>query len=219
MILLRFLLAYGLLIALLFGSAGRWDVSQFWVYLGMFATFSLTLYLAIVRKDPGLLRERVRWDGQDADKWTRPLALPLFVGHLVVAGLDVGRYHWSDGIPVELRWMGFLILGIGMVGWGWPMSVNRFFSAQVRIQEERGHQVVDAGPYRFVRHPGYLAFLVLYAGSPLALGSYVSALPCVAMMLVVLRRTALEDRFLRANLPGYQEYSTRVRYRLIPGIW
>jgi protein-S-isoprenylcysteine O-methyltransferase Ste14 len=99
------------------------------------------------------------------------------------------------------------------------MYVNRFFSTTVRIQSERGHVVVSGGPYRVVRHPGYVGMLLVYAAIPFALGSrWALALAALTVILVVVR-TALEDGTLRADLPGYAEYAGKVRYRLLPGVW
>ena len=100
----------------------------------------------------------------------------------------------------------------------WAMAVNRFFSPVVRLQEERGHRLVTDGPYRYIRHPGY-AGILLSACVGVALGSWWSLLPLVVAMGLILRRTALEDRFLRASLEGYASYAEQVRYRLVPGIW
>jgi protein-S-isoprenylcysteine O-methyltransferase Ste14 len=115
--------------------------------------------------------------------------------------------------------LGFATQFAGMAGWYWPMSVNRFFSAQVRVQQERGHHVIDVGPYAIVRHPGYASFFIMILGMPLALGSYVASIPASAIGLVFIRRVITEDRFLEANLPGYAEYAQRVRFRIVPGVW
>jgi len=101
----------------------------------------------------------------------------------------------------------------------YPMSVNRFFSSVVRIQDERGHHVIDRGPYALVRHPGYLGMLLVGATMPLALGSWWALLPGSALVACGLRRVWVEDRFLAVSLPGYREYAARVRYRLLPGVW
>jgi protein-S-isoprenylcysteine O-methyltransferase Ste14 len=99
------------------------------------------------------------------------------------------------------------------------MAVNRFFSSVVRIQSDRGHQLVTGGPYGWIRHPGYLAALLQGISSGIALGSWVSMIPVVGMLPLLFVRTVREDRFLRGNLPGYLEYAQRVRYRMLPGIW
>ena len=107
--------------------------------------------------------------------------------------------------------------GLGLVLWA--MAVNRFFSPAVRIQEERGHHVITSGPYRLVRHPGYAGMIVAALCSGPALGSWWAILPIAAYILLILRRAAVEDRFLQAELRGYADYARRVRSRLVPGIW
>ena len=101
----------------------------------------------------------------------------------------------------------------------WAMSANRFFSPVVRIQKERGHHLITTGPYRFVRHPGYVGVISATLGGGLALGSYWSLVPLVVLFVLFIRRTALEDRFLLAELEGYADFARKVRYRLLPGIW
>ena len=101
----------------------------------------------------------------------------------------------------------------------WAESVNKFFEPTVRIQTDRGHKVIDTGPYALVRHPGYVAACLLFMGMPLALGSLWALIPAVLSCLLLVVRTILEDRTLREELSGYEEYTQRVRYRLIPGVW
>ena len=99
------------------------------------------------------------------------------------------------------------------------MVVNPFFEKTVRIQTDRGHRVVDTGPYAYVRHPGYVGFLGWILAAPLLLASVWAIVPALISVVGLVIRTALEDRTLRAELPGYPEYAARVRFRLIPGMW
>ena len=99
------------------------------------------------------------------------------------------------------------------------MAANTFFSKVVRIQDDRGHHVIDTGPYRFVRHPGYVGWAILGNGFMLALGSWLAVGISLVIILLIIVRTYLEDRFLISNLDGYSEYATRVKRRLIPGVW
>jgi protein-S-isoprenylcysteine O-methyltransferase Ste14 len=101
----------------------------------------------------------------------------------------------------------------------WAMAVNRFFEGFVRIQKERGHRVVAAGPYRFVRHPGYVGSTVMWGGLFLALGSPLALASAASIVAILVLRTALEDRMLQRDLEGYRDYAARVRYRLVPGLW
>jgi len=101
----------------------------------------------------------------------------------------------------------------------WAMIVNPFFSPVIRLQGERNHRLVTRGPYQLIRHPGYLGMVVAIPASALALGSWLALIRGLAFSVVIIRRTTYEDQFLKANLPGYADYSRRVRYRLLPGIW
>ena len=116
-------------------------------------------------------------------------------------------------------WVGLCLTVAGYALTAWAMSVNAFFSPVVRIQAERGHSVVDRGPYRAVRHPGYVGFGLYAVGTALALDSLHALVPVTAVLLVIVLRTHLEDRTLQRELEGYARYATRVRYRLVPGIW
>jgi protein-S-isoprenylcysteine O-methyltransferase Ste14 len=135
-----------------------------------------------------------------------------------VGALDDGRFHWS-----RMSWwfvgFGYLLLITGTAITAWAQAVNRFFEPGVRIQTERGHHVVDTGPYRIVRHPGYFAACLLFAGIALALGSWWALVPEGLAALLIVIRTEWEDRTLHAGLAGYEAYAQRVRFRLIPGVW
>ncbi len=150
---------------------------------------------------------------------TRPLLIPCVAGSLVLAGLDVGRFHWSGFVPLTLRVGALLIVCLGLSGWLWAMLANRFFSSEVRIQTDRGHYVITDGPYRYLRHPGYLSLILLFIASPLALGSLWAVVPALGVAGVFIWRTWFEDRILRTELAGYADYARQVRYRLLPGVW
>lgn len=202
--------------SILFGSAGRWDVPFFW---GFIAVLSLAAWTVVATTDPDLLRERAHPAPGGEDRALRSRALPFFLAHLVAAGLDVGRFHWSSAMPTTVQAAALLGLAGAMALDVWSIRTNRFFSPVVRIQEERGHHIITSGPYRWLRHPGYAAAVVMMICSGAALGSWWSMAPLVVPLLLIVRRTALEDRFLRANLGGYAEYSSRVPWRLLPWIW
>jgi protein-S-isoprenylcysteine O-methyltransferase Ste14 len=204
---------------LLFGSAGRWDLPFFWTYIALNVALVIE---GLVYTDPGLQRERLRPGGKDVLPMLLMaliLGLPAYLGHFVVAGLDVGRYQWSAPMPI---WVQVTAVVVWAASWSWvmwAMTVNRFFSSVVRVQSERGHHVITTGPYRYVRHPGYAGAIVGFIASPIALGSWWALAPVVPMVVFILWRTALEDRFLHANLPGYPQYADQVRDRLLPGLW
>jgi protein-S-isoprenylcysteine O-methyltransferase Ste14 len=168
---------------------------------------------------PDLARERYHPPSHGLDGtllwWVRPIAM----ASLVFALLDSGRLHLSPPMPAPWRIAGIAAFLAGMSTFVYAMSVNRFFSSVVRIQEDRGHHLVDHGPYARVRHPGYVGMLLAYAALPLALGSWWTLLPTILLLAFGLHRVWIEDRFLSINLAGYREYATRVRYRLVPGVW
>ena len=202
--------------AALFASAGTFAIAAFWVYLAILAMVFVASFAML---DPGLLRERMRPGGKPP-----PLGLKLFTVvlllHLVVAGLDRGRLHLSDGIPPWLQATGLAVVAAAYALVLWAMRVNRFFSSVVRIQFDRGQRVVATGPYSFIRHPGYAAGTLIVLASGIALGSWLAAVLLVVTSLPFLfYRAITEDRVLLAELPGYREYAGRVRWRLIPGVW
>jgi protein-S-isoprenylcysteine O-methyltransferase Ste14 len=142
------------------------------------------------------------------------ISFPLYI----VAGLD-HRLGWSPQFPVWLNIVGFFLVALGYAFGGWAMVENRFFSTMVRIQTDRGHRVCDSGPYRMVRHPGYAGNMLALPGMVLALGSVWTIIPVLIAVVIAVIRTALEDRTLQEELPGYTDYTHRVRYRLFPGIY
>jgi protein-S-isoprenylcysteine O-methyltransferase Ste14 len=200
----------------LFAAAGTIRIFDFWVYVAIFATVMAASFAFL---DPDLLRERMRPGGQRP-----PLALRLFtlvlVLHWVVAGLDRGRFHWSDDVPAWLRAAGLVAVAGGYGLAFWAMRVNRFFSSVVRIQSDRGQYVITSGPYRWIRHPGYLAGIIIIVASGIALGSWLATAILIVLSLpFLLYRAITEDQVLQAELPGYRDYAARVRWRVLPGIW
>ncbi len=201
--------------AIMFGCAGRWNLPWFGAVLAVQAMVMFAGWWII---DPDLMKERFHPGAGGLDRHLRFIATPFLLASLALAGLDA-RYGWSSDIPVAWRVLGLTAQLLGGAFSIWAIGVNRFFSPVVRIQEERGHCLVTNGPYRFIRHPGYLGFLVGFVLWGLPLGSWWSMLPAIPVILLFLRRIVIEDRFLHENLPGYPEYAERVRYRLIPGVW
>jgi len=200
---------------IIFLAAGRVDLPMVWGVLGIVTVFAA---LMLARMDPGLVRERLRPGPGNRDRLTRPLGVALLLAHWVVAGLDVGRFHWSP-IPWELQLVGLVGYAVAMAGVLWAIWVNPFYSSVVRLQADRGQRPVTAGPYRFVRHPGYTGTVLAMAFGGLALGSWVGMLPVVGGVALFVRRTLVEDRMLRQELAGYADYAQRVRYRLVAGVF
>jgi protein-S-isoprenylcysteine O-methyltransferase Ste14 len=214
------LLLSGAIMALaMLAPAGRLDWWQAWAFLGIYFGAILFNALVVLRHDPELAAERAE-TGPNAKSWDRLLRslltlLTLLV--LVAAGLDA-RLGWSH-LPLAVTMAGLLLIVAGNAVVSWAMSANRFYSRVVRIQYDRGQQVCTTGPYRFVRHPGYVGSIVYSLATPFALGSSWATIPALLVVLVFGIRTALEDRTLRAELEGYPEYAARVRFKLLPGVW
>lgn len=179
---------------------------------------ALVFLLAFVL-DPALVRERMRRGQTGADP-VRLVAIRLLVlVSVVLSLLDAGRFHWSDTVPQALSMAALAVFAAGVAWIAWAMSVNPFFVPTIRLQPERGHRVIDRGPYQMVRHPGYLGMFWITIGSALALGSWLGLVPGALASLLFVSRAAHEDRFLREGLPGYADYAGRVRWRLLPGVW
>ena len=202
--------------AALFAAAGTIAIPGFWAYLAIFAAVMIVSFTAL---DQNLLRERMRPGGKKQPLSLTIFSLVLFM-HWIVAGLDRGRFHWSDNVPSWLQDVCLFTVAASYALALWAMHVNRFFSSVIRIQTDRGQHVVTAGPYAFVRHPGYTAGILIIAASGPALGSWFAAALLVTFSLpFLLHRTITEDRILQVELAGYSDYAARVRWRLLPGIW
>ena len=204
----------------LFLPAGTLAWSRGWLFFVVTVAASILISLYLHRVNPDVVAARVNRH-QGTKGWDRVLLrlfIPALVSILPVAALDDGRYHWFS-VPWSVCGIGYVLLVAGMAGLTWAESVNKFFEPTVRIQTDRGHTVVDFGPYAIVRHPGYVSAFLVFLGSPLSLGSLWALIPAVMACLLLVMRTILEDRTLRTELPGYHEYAQRVRYRLIPGVW
>lgn len=204
---------------LVFLPAGRLDWTLGWIYMGLVALNVIITWGCLLRWNPVLIERRMRF-AKGTKTWDKVWAVlyaPVFIAVYVVAGIEV-----REGVS-SLPWITWLLgLGIFVPGSAlpiWSMVVNPFFEKTVRIQTEHGHRVVDTGPYAYVRHPGYAGFIGWILSTPLLLGSAWATIPALLAVVGIVIRTALEDRTLRAELPGYSEYSERVRFRLIPGIW
>jgi protein-S-isoprenylcysteine O-methyltransferase Ste14 len=213
---IRLLIYETVLAALLFVSAGRVDLPWFWAFI--LVHFALSV-VALRNLDPDLIKERLKPGPGGQDRGLRWLILPFYAAHFMAAGLDVGRFHWSGRLVPVIQAAGLVVFASGMGVMVWAMAMNRFFSPVVRIQGERGHRLVTSGPYRYVRHPGYTGSILLFLGSGPALGSWWSLVPLIPVLALILRRTVLEDQFLKRELVGYDRYAERVRSRLVPGVW
>jgi protein-S-isoprenylcysteine O-methyltransferase Ste14 len=205
--------------ACLFGSAGRFDWPGAWVLLGLNFLGSLTS-TAVLSRYPDLRAERA--NAKAGKSWDKPIvAVVVFVGPVatwITAGLDT-RFRWSADMPAWALPAGVIVAVPAAALIAWAIHSNRFFSAVVRIQKDRGHVVVENGPYRFVRHPGYTGMSAFTLATPFILNSRWALVPAILTAAASVLRTALEDRTLHNELEGYADYARRVRYRLAPPIW
>jgi protein-S-isoprenylcysteine O-methyltransferase Ste14 len=213
--LLRWAAIMTVLALAILGLAGQWRDPWLWAYIGVFAVAAL--YPTLMLSDD-LARERFRPPEPGADRvplhWIRAVAL----AHLIVGLLDAGRWHLT-AVPEPARWIGLAGMMLSLPVMFRAMIVNRFFSAVVRIQRERGHRVIDVGPYAIVRHPGYVGMITTVPFGALVIGSWLGFAIALGYAALILRRVVFEDAFLRSHLEGYAQYATRVRYRLVPGVW
>ncbi len=202
-----------------------WDLGwwQAWLYSALIVIAGIVPRMWAEKMHPGLMAERGKlgkdqnvksWDKVMAPLMAVSVSFPLFI----VAGLD-HRFGWSPLFPVWLNILGFILIALGYAFAGWAIVENRFFSSMVRIQTDRGHKVCDSGPYRIVRHPGYGGNMIALPGIVLALNSIWAIIPVVVALIIAVIRTTLEDKTLQEELPGYRDYTRRVRYRWIPGVF
>ena len=200
----------------------QWDWWEAWVYAIVSILGFVISRVIAGRRNPDLIAERARTLQQpDAKAWDKILSPISGMGGgvvLLVIGLDA-LYGWSApfSMPVKLLALAGILAGYALGSYA--LVENRFFSGMVRIQTERGHQVVSSGPYRWIRHPGYAGALVTYLATPFFLDSIWALLPAVFLTVMLVIRAALEDRTLQEELAGYREYAGRVRFRLLPGVW
>ncbi len=207
-----------LMFAILFISAGRWNYWYGWVYFLLWIYVELFTWLIVPSE---LIQERIK-PGPGTKKWDYVFLaffLPLTYIIPLTAALDGGRHHWTDDFPIWVNAVAFVVILLGYSLMILSLWKNRFFSTTVRIQKERGHYVIDKGPYAFIRHPGYAGVIVSSFGIAIALNSLWALIPTGLYAIAFIIRTYLEDVTLQKELPGYADYAARVRYRLIPRIW
>jgi protein-S-isoprenylcysteine O-methyltransferase Ste14 len=221
---LRGILALGVFLfvvgVILFLPAGniRWATGWLFLLIFFLLTVASSLYLWRTNPDIFVARSKIHPGTKGWDKVLMAFLMPSFAAIFVVAGLDAGRFHWSSP-SLSVIVLGYVLLCIGFFISVWVYKVNKFAEPSVRIQTERGHKVIDTGPYAIVRHPLYAGGLIMFTGIPLALGSIWALIPTAVGTVIIIVRTVLEDRTLHEELEGYREYAARVHYRLIPGIW
>ncbi len=207
--------------AALFIPARMLNWPRAWLFLAVVVVNLVISGIVLWQVSPEVVEARSR-TGKSTKTWDTILlaayGLLSMVGAMVVAGLD--HYHgWSDPPHPVVTVFAVLMIVLGNLLFLWAMVENTHFEKNVRIQDERDHRVVSTGPYRFVRHPGYVGMILQLAFTPLVLGSYWALIADGAAILLIVLRTALEDRTLQRELPGYREFTQQTRFRLFPGVW
>lgn len=219
-VILKFMVHILVMPVILFLPAERVDWGMAWIYVGLLMIGTVTNTLLMMRNNPDLLIERSQIK-KGAKVWDQVLVRLVVLGPLVmliVAGLDK-RFGWSPQMPLGVQIFALIVATAGYLLSSWAMMSNRFFSAVVRIQKDREHTVISAGPYRFIRHPGYAGGIIFFLTTPLILSSLWTFVPAGLTTCVTVVRTFLEDKTLQNELDGYKDYTNQVRYRLLPGVW
>jgi len=215
-----FVLVVLLLAGAIFVPAGRLDWTAGWLCLAIMVIGFSAVTIHVARRTPSLILRRAK-AGAGTPWWDL-----LFVGSfqlafaaiLVVGGLDAGRYRWTS-LPIWLQGLGVVLFIAATALLGWAMGENPHFEATVRIQPDQQHRVIESGPYRIVRHPGYVAGVLMLPALALVIDSAWALVPALLGAIGLIARTALEDAFLIDRLDGYRTYAKRTRFRLIPGVW
>ncbi|THD64499.1 MAG: isoprenylcysteine carboxylmethyltransferase family protein [Phenylobacterium sp.] len=210
------------LAGLLFGGAGTLAWPSGWAYLSLYLAASLGVSLWLAKADPALLEERLKSAYQkDQKPWDRvfmTLVIIVYAGWTALMGLDARRLGWSH-VPVWAQGLGAVLIVLSYLGVAWVFATNSFAAPVIKLQAERGQTVIDTGPYAVVRHPMYAFALWQFVGGPLMLGSWWGLAIAPLALAGLALRTLGEERMLRAELPGYDDYARRVRWRYAPGIW
>ncbi len=204
---------------LLFVAAGRLDWVWAWVFLGIYIVMVFINAYFMFRHSPETIARRASGEGMKSwDKIVSGLWAAAGVVQLIVAGLDE-RYGWSGELSLAIHVLGVVGFVLGFALFSWAMITNAYFATVVRVQQTSGHTVCTTGPYRFVRHPGYVGSIFESLAMPLLFGSWWALIPGALAVVFIIVRTSLEDKTLQAELTGYPEYAQRVHYRMLPGIW
>jgi protein-S-isoprenylcysteine O-methyltransferase Ste14 len=208
---------------LLFGAAGTFAWPAAWWYLIELGALSLWIGLWLARHDPALLAERLSPIVQrQQSRWDRLFMIGValvWCGWTILMGLDAMRFRWSAPLPLGLVSLGAVCVFLCLFICHFVFRANSYAAPVVKIQASRGHKVIDSGPYAHVRHPMYGAALLLFVGTPLLLGSWWGLAFAPVMTIGIGWRAVREERVLAAQLEGYADYMTRVRFRFVPHIW
>jgi protein-S-isoprenylcysteine O-methyltransferase Ste14 len=215
---IRWIIVTGLVF---FPASGEINIPRAWIYMGIYAIGGLIIGFMLLKKVPKLMDERGKMQ-ERTKRLDKYIILTYFFFAIVVTPLVAGldrRFGLVDTLPFFWLYIAIILYIFSIVFSVWPMLHNPFFEGTVRIQKEKGHNVINTGPYRIVRHPGYLGMLAGSAALPLALGSALAFIPLGFIIILIIIRTYYEDTTLQKELPGYAAYCREVKYRLIPFIW
>jgi len=223
MVISRFAVMIVMVLVFLFLPAGTLEWCEGWGYAVLSTGMLVLTRIILLNKNPDTALERLQaGSAENVKQWDIPLVrllalyLPMLL--LLTAGLDK-RFGWTIGVPKFIKWTGFVVYLISAAFASWALLENKFFSSHVRIQTDLGHTVISTGPYNVVRHPGYAGGIISWLATPLMFGSWPAAVIAVLIAAGLIYRTAREDRTLRDELSGYEEYVQKVRWRLFPGLW
>ncbi|TIX88136.1 isoprenylcysteine carboxylmethyltransferase family protein [Rhizobium sp. P44RR-XXIV] len=209
-----------MLLALVFVPVGRLDWLPGWIFIAFLVVIYGVSISVLKRVNPAIFRARNRFQA-GTKRWDVILVSLVCLGmvaEIPLGTLDAGRMLWSV-VPLSVVILGYALLAAGIALGAWAQAVNRFFEPGVRLQRERGQHVISTGPYAYVRHPGYVSAILVFAGLALALASWWALVPAAWASGLLVLRTSWEDALLRAELDGYADYARRVRFRLVPGLW
>ena len=217
--LLLFIIVLG---AAFFGMARTFNWPEAWIWIGLYVAWAIFIAIYLYKNNPELLKERLNTFKKYQKKWDLIVMLsgiPAYIAVFILPGLDIYRFGWTPKLPLLVEIFGFALNIAAFYIIFLTMRANTFLTRVVEIQKDRGHHVISTGPYAYVRHPMYVGIFMMFFGTPLALGSIWGLVGSVSASLVILLRTVLEDKTLQNELPGYKEYTQKVKYRIIPGIW
>jgi protein-S-isoprenylcysteine O-methyltransferase Ste14 len=221
-LLLQIVVMLAVFAGVLFGAAATLDWPTGWAFLALFAAASLAISLWLAAIDPGLLAERMKSPVQKEQKpWDRVFLLGVAVGYfawLALMAWDARRMALSH-MPLWAQVAGGALIVLSYMGIAWVFRTNSFAAPVIKIDAERHQAVISTGPYAFVRHPMYAFALPQFVGGPLMLGSWWGMAGAVLFTLAIAGRTLGEEKMLRAELQGYDDYARRVRWRFAPGVW
>ena len=203
--------------------AGAWQWWDAWLLIGLWMVFFAVSTVLLAIHDPQLLAERMKSPIQKGQKgWDKVILVLFIIAGIclyITPGLDVVRFGWSDPLPRWIQVFAFVVHIPLFLLLGWVTSANTYLSQVVKIDHDRDHQVITGGPYKYVRHPMYTVIMALFLAFPVALGSRFGFIPALLLVVLLAIRTVLDDRTLHAELPGYPEYASKTRYKLLLGIW